>query len=422
MDVLEKPIPPSMEDYGINEESIAEYERQVNNEKKLRNQYDEEVNKKTRIVLLLIPSIILFFSIIAIIADKDPGKALGVWLVSSCILDLVVAVFAFSENASWRMDEYDRIHRNCINGKLKLQVESYKRAVSEYNYELSYYNEEIKKLKREFWIALNGYEFEREVAHVFERMGYKARVTPKSGDGGIDIILEKDACRFAVQCKHHSKPVGPSPVRELMGVVASQRFDGGIFVSLNGFSQTVYDEVSSSSIHIQLMTLKTLLNYTHLMTKSSPTESTKGNYKGEKKNIPLKETLSQTPAVNTKGNIGVGDAKTITTSAILPRRPNVFETDETFVRYCMQFGVNENKRYELYAKGFHKEEIIQGIVKANKIREKYPDANLKVCDIIMKSDDEVELLVITSTPKTVIKFCDSNCSTCKRDTCIYDEL
>ena len=422
MDVLEKPIPPSMEDYGINEESIAEYERQVNNEKKLRNQYDEEVNKKTRIVLLLIPSIILFFSIIAIIADKDPGKALGVWLLSSCILDLLVAVFAFSENASWRKDEYDRIHRNCINGKLKLQVESYKRAVSEYNYELSYYNEEIKKLKREFWLALNGYEFEREVAHVFERMGYNARVTPKSGDGGIDIILEKDACRFAVQCKHHSKPVGPSPVRELMGVVASQRFDGGIFVSLNGFSQTVYDEVSNSSIHIQLMTLKTLLNYTHLMTKSSPAESTKGNYKGEKKTIPLKETLSQTPAVNTKGNIGVRDAKTITTPAILPRRPNVFETDETFVRYCMQFGVNENKRYELYAKGFHKEEIIQGIVKANKIREKYPDANLKVCDIIMKSDDEVELLAITSTKNTAIKFCDSNCSTCKRDTCIYDEL
>jgi hypothetical protein len=422
MDVLEKPIPPSMEDYGINEESIAEYERQVNNEKKLRNQYDEEVNKKTRIVLLLIPSIILFFSIIAIIADKDPGKALGFWLLSSCILDLLVAVFAFSENASWRKDEYDRIHRNCINGKLKLQVESYKRAVSEYNYELSYYNEEIKKLKREFWIALNGYEFEREVAHVFERMGYNARVTPKSGDGGIDIILEKDACRFAVQCKHHSKPVGPSPVRELMGVVASQRFDGGIFVSLNGFSQTVYDEVSNSSIHIQLMTLKTLLNYTHLMTKSSPAESTKGNDKGEKKTIPQKETLSQTPAVNTKGNIGVGDAKPITTSAILPRRPNVFETDETFVRYCMQFGVNENKRYELYAKGFHKEEIIQGIVKANKIREKYPDANLKVCDIIMKSDDEVELLAITSTKNTAIKFCDSNCSTCKRDTCIYDEL
>jgi hypothetical protein len=287
---------------------------------------------------------------------------------------------------------------------------------------LSYYNEEIKKLKREFWLALNGYEFEREVAHVFERMGYKARVTPKSGDGGIDIILEKDACRFAVQCKHHSKPVGPSPVRELMGVVASQRFDGGIFVSLNGFSQTVYDEVSNSSIHIQLMTLKTLLNYTHLMTKSSPTESTKGNDKGEKKTIPLKETLSQTPAVNTKGNIGVRDAKTITTSAMLPRRPSVFETDETFVRYCMQFGINENKRYELYAKGFHKEEIIQGIVKANKIREKYPDANLKVCDIIMKSDDEVELLAITSTKNTAIKFCDSNCSTCKRDTCIYDEL
>jgi hypothetical protein len=422
MDVLEKPIPPSMEDYGINEESIAEYERQVNNEKKLRNQYDEEVNKKTRIVLLLIPSIILFFSIIAIIADKDPGKALGFWLLSSCILDLLVAVFAFSENASWRMDEYDRIHRNCINGKLKLQVESYKRAVSEYNYELSYYNEEIKKLKREFWIALNGYEFEKEVAHVFERMGYNARVTPKSGDGGIDIILEKDACRFAVQCKHHSKPVGPSPVRELMGVVASQRFDGGIFVSLNGFSQTVYDEVSNSSIHIQLMTLKTLLNYTHLMTKSSPTESTKGNDKGEKKTIPQKETLSQTPAVNTKGNIGVGDVKIITTSAMLPRRPSVFETDETFVRYCMQFGINENKRYELYAKGFHKEEIIQGIVKANKIREKYPDANLKVCDIIMKSDDEVELLAITSTKNTAIKFCDSNCSTCKRDTCIYDEL
>ncbi|MCG2952841.1 restriction endonuclease, partial [Escherichia coli] len=53
---------------------------------------------------------------------------------------------------------------------------------------------------------LNGYQFEEFVAHLLECMGYVARITQKSGDGGVDIIAHKDILGFEppiikVQCK-----------------------------------------------------------------------------------------------------------------------------------------------------------------------------------------------------------------------------
>jgi restriction system protein len=46
----------------------------------------------------------------------------------------------------------------------------------------------IKRLKTK----IDSYQFEQFVAHLLERMGYHARVTQKSGDGGVDIIAHKD--------------------------------------------------------------------------------------------------------------------------------------------------------------------------------------------------------------------------------------
>ena len=53
--------------------------------------------------------------------------------------------------------------------------------------------------------GLSGYEFEALVAHLLECMGYTARVTQKSEDGGVDVIAHMDAFGFQppfvkVQC------------------------------------------------------------------------------------------------------------------------------------------------------------------------------------------------------------------------------
>ena len=60
---------------------------------------------------------------------------------------------------------------------------------------------------KNWWWSLDGWEFEEEVARVFELNGYKTKVTKKSGDGGIDIIMYKNNYKYAVQCKHYQDEV-----------------------------------------------------------------------------------------------------------------------------------------------------------------------------------------------------------------------
>jgi restriction system protein len=56
-------------------------------------------------------------------------------------------------------------------------------------------------------------------------------------DGGIDLILERDGNRTAVQCKHWQKwNVGVKTVRELLGAMTAERIERGILVTLRGYT------------------------------------------------------------------------------------------------------------------------------------------------------------------------------------------
>ena len=57
-----------------------------------------------------------------------------------------------------------------------------------------------------------------EAARVFRLNGYKAKVTKKTGDGGIDILMYKNGKKIIAQSKHYTKPVGVSVARELNGI------------------------------------------------------------------------------------------------------------------------------------------------------------------------------------------------------------
>lgn len=94
------------------------------------------------------------------------------------------------------------------------------------------YNRE--KLSTMEWL-----EFERLCAHFFHRLGYQVVVTRSSKDGGIDLRLKKDNRRAVVQCKRYAigNSVGVQPVRELYGVMHSERADYAYFVTTSHFSK-----------------------------------------------------------------------------------------------------------------------------------------------------------------------------------------
>lgn len=125
----------------------------------------------------------------------------------------------------------------------------------------------IKRLKNN----LTAYEFEKFIAHLLECMGYHARVTQKSGDGGVDVIAHRDELGFEppvikVQCKQITSSSGDPDVNQLLGTIGDGEY--ALFVNLGSFTkQAKATERNKSKLRLidgdQLVEL-VLENYTKL--------------------------------------------------------------------------------------------------------------------------------------------------------------
>lgn len=72
--------------------------------------------------------------------------------------------------------------------------------------------------------GMEGHEFEYFCAELLRAVGFKeVKVTPGSGDQGVDILASKDGIKYAIQCKNYASSLGNTPVQE---VVAGKKFYG----------------------------------------------------------------------------------------------------------------------------------------------------------------------------------------------------
>lgn len=99
----------------------------------------------------------------------------------------------------------------------------------------------------EWWWSLNGWDFEEEVAKVFRKYGYKAKVTRKTGDGGVDIIMFRNKKKYVVQCKHYKEPTSPESVRALWGIKDEFKADEVILVASSGVSKQSLNFIKKKS-------------------------------------------------------------------------------------------------------------------------------------------------------------------------------
>ena len=64
--------------------------------------------------------------------------------------------------------------------------------------------------------TMEGHAFEEFVANLLRKLGYEnVKVTPGSGDQGVDVIAMKDDKKYAIQCKRYSQKLGNKPVQEV---------------------------------------------------------------------------------------------------------------------------------------------------------------------------------------------------------------
>lgn len=81
-------------------------------------------------------------------------------------------------------------------------------------------------------------EFEKYVAGVYKRLGYRARVTRASGDGGIDVHLWRDGVHYAVEVKLYARGrrVGREYIQKLWAAQLDAKADAAIFVTTCGYT------------------------------------------------------------------------------------------------------------------------------------------------------------------------------------------
>lgn len=108
--------------------------------------------------------------------------------------------------------------------------------------------------------SMRWHEFELLVGEAFRQQGFSVAETGSGADGGVDLIANKNNRKYFIQCKHWKKSkVGVSIVRELLGVIASEKADGGYVVISGVFTAEAKDFAAKNNI--KLLDGKTLSSF-----------------------------------------------------------------------------------------------------------------------------------------------------------------
>ncbi|MBP5593487.1 MAG: restriction endonuclease [Clostridia bacterium] len=102
----------------------------------------------------------------------------------------------------------------------------------------------LKELSRK----QKGYDLEDFVADLLRAMGYRATVSPKGGDGGVDITAYKDELppRILVQVKSQDGDIKEATIQSLKG--AMKEGDYGLFVTLSNYTPNALKYLESTPI------------------------------------------------------------------------------------------------------------------------------------------------------------------------------
>ena len=110
--------------------------------------------------------------------------------------------------------------------------------------------EKIKRQELEYATIKDGYNFEKYVAKLYRKLGYRVEVTKKSGDQGADVIAYKDNLKYVIQAKFYNNPVGNKAVQEVVGAIGMYNADKGIVVTNSTFTKSAIELAKANNIEL----------------------------------------------------------------------------------------------------------------------------------------------------------------------------
>ena len=94
---------------------------------------------------------------------------------------------------------------------------------------------------------------EEYIANIFRKMGFDyVRITPQMGDGGIDVLMEKNGVRYGVQVKRYAQDhyVQVEEVRAVIGSREQLHLDKVIFVTTSSYTRFVWENIRKDNIYL----------------------------------------------------------------------------------------------------------------------------------------------------------------------------
>jgi restriction endonuclease Mrr len=97
---------------------------------------------------------------------------------------------------------------------------------------------------------MSGVEFENFMANVFAKKGYPVQLTPGSGDQGVDLLLNIDERRVAVQLKRYTAPVGNRAVQEAFAGMIHYKAKEAWVITTSTFTKKARELAKSTGIRL----------------------------------------------------------------------------------------------------------------------------------------------------------------------------
>ena len=102
--------------------------------------------------------------------------------------------------------------------------------------------------------SMSGIEFENLCQLLMIKMNFEVETTKASGDGGIDLIAYNHQPftqgKYIVQCKRYTGSVGEPVIRDLYGVVMSERANKGILITTGTITASAFAFANGKPIEL----------------------------------------------------------------------------------------------------------------------------------------------------------------------------
>lgn len=129
-------------------------------------------------------------------------------------------------------------------------------------------------------LYMTGKEFENFCAYLLAQNGFHSVfLVGGSGDGGVDIMAEKDGTSYAIQCKCYTSPVGSPAVRDTFSGAAFHKKDVAVLMTNSIFTEPAKQTAQGLGVSLwDYYTLQNMCNNAKSAKKNAPSAATCGAF------------------------------------------------------------------------------------------------------------------------------------------------